>query len=147
MRANDKISLLIVEDDATIRFLEEAAAQRSGVFSRITTLGDGEAALAWLKVQPLHELPQLIISDLAMPRLSGIGLARALKADGDFQDIPLAIITSSDAPNDREDALAAGAFEFRSKPMRFDDFVRVMTEIRQHATALQAEAPPSSRGA
>src|SRR5678816_204812 len=107
-----KVSLMIVEDDANVRYLMSVAAQRSGLFEPIAVAADGQAALDALRAGGVARLPALIVSDLVMPRLTGLELLRELKADVALHAIPVAIITSSDAPDDRELALAAGACSF-----------------------------------
>ena len=115
MPAEEKISLLIVEDDANIRYLLEMAALRSGEFDPIVTAEDGKAALDWLQLCEVSDFPALIATDLSMPRMTGLELVRALKSHPLLREIPVAVITSSDVPNDREDALAAGACAFVAK--------------------------------
>lgn len=120
------ISLLIAEDDPRIRYLLEVAAERAGGFESIVSVGDGEAAL-----EVVHEKhPDLIVSDLSMPRMTGIELIRAVKADPATRSIPIAIVTSSDLPHDRDDALAAGACMFEPKPYGLEALTKLLAQIR-----------------
>lgn len=128
-----KISLLIVEDDAPLRFLIAAAAERSGLFSPVASVVDGRAAYDWIKERDAAEFPDLVVTDLSMPRMSGLELTRAMKNDATMREIPVAMMTSSDIPNDREDALAAGVCAFVTKPARFEDLVRTLESIGQCA--------------
>jgi len=130
MHADEKLGLLIVEDDATIRYLEEVAAQRTGVFDPISAAADGRAALEWLKSRAPHELPAIVVTDLNMPRMNGLDLLRAIKTDPALERLCVAVITSSNIPHDREDALAAGACAFIPKPMRLEEFSRAMAQLR-----------------
>ena len=116
MSCDGQLSLMLVEDDPNIRYLMETAAARSGVFEVVAAAEDGQAALETLRAMDAREWPDLIITDLSMPRLSGLELLRAIKRDAMLQSIPVAIITSSDVPNDRQLALAAGAYAFVPKP-------------------------------
>jgi CheY-like chemotaxis protein len=127
----DKVSLMIVEDDANVRYLMSVAAQRSGLFEPITVAEDGQAALDALRAGGVARLPALIVSDLVMPRLTGLELLRELKADVALHAIPVAIITSSDAPDDRELALAAGACSFVQKPYGVEAMTRAFIALRQ----------------
>ncbi len=112
MPRSGKVALLIVEDDPNIRFLLEAAAHRCGSFEPITSAADGQAALEQLQSADSSALPALIVTDLSMPRLTGLELVRAVKSDERTRNIPIAIITSSDAPQHRDLVLAAGACSF-----------------------------------
>ena len=140
MRAVEKISLLIVEDDAAIRYLMEEAASRTGDFGPIAVAEDGRAALDWLQQRSPAELPDLIVTDLSMPRLTGIELVQALKADSNLRAIPAAVITSSDIPNDREDALAAGACVFLKKPHGLEALTQIFLGLRDSCRATSIAA-------
>ncbi len=130
-----KVSLMIVEDDTNIRFLLDAAAQRSGLFDPIVALPDGQAAFEVLRnADPTH-LPALIVTDLAMPRMTGLELLRAIKSDDRTKNIPVAIITSSDLPDDRDLALGAGACSFVSKPYGVEALTRALIGIRESCEA------------
>lgn len=124
-----KVSLLIAEDDERLRALVEAAAQRAGVFAPIRVAADGEQALALAR--DAGERPELIVSDLSMPRMTGLDLIRALKSNDATRTIPVAVITSSDLPNDRENALAAGACAFLPKPLGFDALTQLLVSLRE----------------
>lgn len=120
--------LLIVEDDERLRCLVESAAARSAQYAMIHSVGDGQAALEHIRWQIHHHperVPDYILSDLSMPRLDGLGLLRELKRHEKTRRIPVAIMTSSNLPNDREDAMNAGCCAFFHKPQRFE----VMCEI------------------
>jgi CheY-like chemotaxis protein len=136
MSTDAKISLLIAEDDQNLRYLMEAAAGHAGGFNPIRTAADGQAALDI--VRGGAALPDLIVTDLSMPRMTGIELIRALKKDPATRAIPVAVVTSSDIVNDREDALAAGAQSFWAKPHGFDALVAMLAEIRDSCRALTA---------
>ena len=129
MRRSGKISLMIVEDDVNIRFLFEAAAQRAEIFEPVAIAVDGQAAFDALQAAASATLPALIVSDLCMPRMTGLELLRAVKNDTVLRTIPVAIITSSDNPNDRELALAAGACSFVPKPYGVDALTKALIAL------------------
>lgn len=129
----EKTSVLIVEDDALLRYLMEMAARRSEMFDPIVSASDGRAAFDWLKGCAPADLPEMIFSDLSMPRMSGLELVRATRADPALREIPIAIVTSSDQPHDREEALAAGAIDFVRKPISLDALTEIFVQIRNTA--------------
>lgn len=118
---------MIAEDDKNLRYLMEAAAERLGTFDPIVAAPDGQAALEAVRG---GARPDLIVTDLSMPRMTGLELIRALKQDPATRSIPIAIVTSSNIANDREDALAAGACAFLQKPHGFDALGAMLTNIR-----------------
>ncbi len=129
MSGEEKISLLIVEDDANIRYLLEMAALRTGIFQPLACVSDGKAALDWLQSRSADAWPEFILTDLSMPRMTGIELLRALKADVRLRAIPAAVITSSNIPNDREDALTAGACAFLEKPHGLEALTQALLSL------------------
>lgn len=127
-----KTSVLLVEDDPHLRFFAYTAAERAGCFGEIVAAADGEDALTLIHQWPGgHEggKPDLVISDLCMPRKTGVELISALKNDPSTRDIPVAIITSSNIPNDREDALLAGATAFEHKPLGLEAYVKMFRAL------------------
>ena len=143
MSHSGKVSLLIVEDDTNIRYFLEAAALRAELFDPIRTATDGQAALEFLRASDGSDLPAMVITDLSMPRMTGLELLRALKNDARLRHMPVAVITSSDIPNDRELALKAGACSFVHKPFGIDALTRVLIEIRESCGEI-AGAPSSA---
>jgi CheY-like chemotaxis protein len=139
MPLEDKVSVMIVEDDANIRYLLEAAAERLGIFSKVTVAVDGLAALDTLRQANASEHPAFIATDLSMPRMNGIELIRALKADPLLRHIPIGVITSSDVPNDRSDAFAAGACSFLAKPHGLEALKQAL--LAMHDSCVPAHEP------
>ena len=137
MTTERTLSLVIAEDDQNLRYLLEAAAARAGGFGPIVSTPDGQAALDVIRGSG-PRYPEFIVTDLSMPRMTGLDLIRALKRDPDTRRIPVAVVTSSDIPNDREDALAAGACAFLPKAHGFDALTKMFTELRAMCTETMA---------
>jgi two-component system chemotaxis sensor kinase CheA len=72
---------------------------------QVAAVADGEEAFQLV----LEQGASLVVSDVQMPRLDGLGLTRRLKADDALRAIPVILVTSLDAPEDRAAGLAAGA--------------------------------------
>lgn len=128
-----KPSLLIVEDDQLLRHLLVAAAERTREFLDIMAAPDGRAALDWLRSPLAGEVigrsPLYVLSDLSMPRMNGLELLRELKRDPATREIPVVIVTSSNLPNDRQEAIDAGCTAFFYKPDRFDQFTEIIASL------------------
>lgn len=133
MRPPEKLSLLIIEDDERLREILSTAAERTGTFGPIAAVGDGQAACdyIWQRLRASEPAPDFVLSDLSMPRMDGIRLIRELKRYPETRDIPIAIITSSDRPNDREDATEAGCCAFFHKPVRLDEIITLIRSLPQ----------------
>ena len=73
---------------------------------------DGESGVALAQ----QLVPQLILMDVQLPKMSGLDATRALKADPRTSDIPIIVITSFALSGDREKAAVAGADNYLAKP-------------------------------
>jgi CheY-like chemotaxis protein len=118
---------LIVDDDPRMRELADFAARTSGAFAEIDSVADGQAALDY--INRTGELPDVILTDLTMPRMTGLGLVEALQRDPRLQDIPVIMLSSSGDPVDRENAIAAGCRAFYQKPGTLSALTAIMREI------------------
>lgn len=96
--------ILVVDDSITTRTLEKNILEAAGYQVRLAT--DGEEALGMLASDGL---PQLIISDVNMPRLDGIAMTDRLKQDERYRDIPVILVTSLDSPADKARGIQVGA--------------------------------------
>jgi two-component system chemotaxis sensor kinase CheA len=104
----DKI--LVVEDSFTVRELQRSIFEAAGY--RVATAEDGRDALAVLQRDP--EIA-LVVSDLDMPGLDGLGLTRAVRADPDRSALPVIIVTAQGTEQARQQGIAAGANAFMAK--------------------------------
>ncbi len=101
--------IVVIDDHADMRrYLTACLAPDY----RVLTEPDGEAGLALLA----QTIPDLVISDLMMPRLDGLEFARRLRADERTSHIPLILLTARADEASRLDALALGADDYLTKP-------------------------------
>jgi len=101
--------LLVVEDQADLRaFVGQTVAD----IGRVQLADDGQAG--WEAA--LAQGPDLIISDVLMPRMDGLALCRALKEDLRTSHIPVLLLTAKTTFNDRTQGLAGGADAYLTKP-------------------------------
>ena len=106
----DKQTILYIEDNEYNRKLVRQLLSRTSY--RLIEAVDGEAGLAVAR----EELPNLILMDVQLPKISGLDATRALKADTRTSHIPIIVITSFALSGDREKATAAGATGYLAKP-------------------------------
>jgi DNA-binding response OmpR family regulator len=118
--------LLLVEDDRTIRMTLEYALTGAG--HEVTSVSDGEAAL-----QTVHTAePDLILLDLMLPKLSGLEVARTLRAEG--HAMPIIMVTALDREGDKIAGLDAGADDYLTKPFSTPELLaRVRANLRRSA--------------
>ena len=106
----DQQTILYVEDNEYNRKLVRQLISRTSY--RLIEALDGETGLEMAR----KELPNLILMDVQLPKLSGLDATRALKADTRTSHIPIIVITSFALSGDREKATQAGANGYLAKP-------------------------------
>jgi two-component system cell cycle response regulator DivK len=106
----DKHTILYVEDNEYNRKIVRQLLGRASY--RLIEAVDGEAGVA----AAIEELPDLILMDVQLPKMSGLDAARMLRADARTKHIPIVVITSFALSGDRERATEAGAAGYLAKP-------------------------------
>lgn len=106
----DQRTVLYVEDNEYNRKIVRQLLGRTGY--RLIEAVDGEAGVA----RAIEELPDLVLMDVQLPKMSGLDATRILRADPRTQHIPIVVITSFALSGDRERATEAGAAGYLAKP-------------------------------
>jgi CheY-like chemotaxis protein len=108
--------ILVIEDNVTNL---ELVTYLLNAFGHTTLVArDGERGLE----EARSSRPDLILCDLAMPKLDGYAVARRLKADPETSDIPLVAVTASAMVGDRDKVFAAGFDGYIRKPIDPETF-------------------------
>jgi DNA-binding response OmpR family regulator len=103
-------TILVVDDDPVILQLLRVNFEMEGFVVR--TAADGEEALDAVRA----ETPAVVVSDVMMPKLSGIDLTAKLKGDPATAGIPVLLLTAKAQHGDMLDGMAAGADDYVTKP-------------------------------
>ncbi|MFO8238224.1 MAG: response regulator transcription factor [Prochlorococcaceae cyanobacterium] len=128
------IRLLLVDDEPGLRTAVTAYLEDEGF--AVTTAADGEEG--WQKAQEL--LPDVVISDVMMPRCDGYGLLKRLRADERLGGTPVIFLTAKGMTADRIAGFQAGCDDYIPKPFDPDELVaRVRNAVRRQERLL-AEA-------
>jgi two-component system response regulator len=126
---NEQKAILLVEDNDDDVALTLRAFKRSHLMNPIDVARDGVAALDYLFARNAHEhraslpLPTLVILDLKLPRLDGLGVLKAIRADERTRFLPVVILTSSKEEQDLISGYALGANSYVRKPVDFTEFI------------------------
>ncbi len=122
--------VLVVDDDPVVADLVAFRLQRLGL--QVTVQTDGETGLATAR----RLRPDLVVLDWLMPRMDGLGVCRALRADGDpaLARTPVLMLTAKSQEPDLERGFAAGATDFVAKPF----------STRELLSRVTAALPPGS---
>ena len=73
--------------------------------------------------------PKVVLLDIKLPKVDGIEVLRRMKSDGRTKDIPVVILTSSNEDRDIKEAYALGVNSFVTKPIKFEEFAKVVAEL------------------
>lgn len=133
--------VLVVDDDAWLGRMVAAVLEKRGYTCEVAS--DGEDALA----RAMARRPDLLITDVVMPRMDGWSLVRHLRALPEFAGMPVIFLTGLASEEDRIKGFRLGADDYVTKPFRFDELdVRVTRTLRRAQTAM-AQATDGLGGA
>lgn len=136
-------TILVVEDDPDDEALILAALAQHGGGVTVRLAHDGVEAVGVLEgARSGSELPDLVLLDLGLPRLGGVGVLERIRSDERLRLIPVVVFTSSADPLDRAKAYAAGAVGYIQKPFRFQDFSEAVRVLVQYWLELNEPPPP-----
>jgi DNA-binding NarL/FixJ family response regulator len=128
------VRLLLVDDEPGLRTAVKAYLEDEGFV--VITANDGEEG--WVLAQ--EQLPDVIISDVMMPRLDGYGLLRRLRADERLGGTPVIFLTAKGMTADRIAGFNAGADDYIPKPFDPDELVARVHNVVRRQERLLAEA-------
>jgi CheY-like chemotaxis protein len=110
--------ILIVEDDVRNVFALSKVLEPRG--AKVEIARNGREALAMLDRRSDIDL---VLMDLMMPEMDGLTAMRELRKNPVFKRLPIIALTAKAMPDDREQALAAGANDYMAKPFEVDKLV------------------------
>ncbi len=148
-KRDSPIEVLLVEDDPADARLTRETLKESKHRLNITVAEDGEVAMTLLRREGEYEAaprPDLILLDLTLPKKSGGEVLEELNADPEFVEIPVMILTSTEADQSRLSAFNIHPSRYCRKPLgidRFDGFADRMDTLRNQPIRLAHPAQPS----
>ena len=144
------VSIVLVEDNPNDERLALRALKKSGLSNEVTVLRDGEEAIAFFlgegggpRADPA--LTYVLLLDLQLPKLNGVDVLRALRADPTWRLMTVVILTASEEERDRIQSYGLGANSYIRKPIDFDQFVDVVRQVGYYWLVLNEPPPPPSR--
>jgi chemotaxis family two-component system response regulator Rcp1 len=138
------VDILLVEDNpGDVRLIREAL-HNGKLLNQVSTVSDGQQALAFLRKQGSYaqaSRPDLILLDLNLPRKDGHEVLAEIKADPDLRSIPVVIVTSSQAEEDILKSYNTHANCYVTKPVDLEKFVAVVRAIEDFWVSI-VKLPP-----
>ena len=151
MSRRASVVILMADDDADDRELTRDALAESRLVNELHFVEDGAALLDYLHQRGTYSRPGsaprpgVILLDLNMPRKDGREALREIKADPEFRNIPVVVLTTSRAEEDIAKSYDLGANSFISKPVTFAGLVEVVRALGKYWFDI-VELPPAPEG-
>jgi CheY-like chemotaxis protein len=132
------IIVLVADDDLDDQEMTREAFEESRVLNEVHFVEDGEKLLMYLRRQgryadpKLSPRPGLILLDLNMPLMDGRAALKEIKRDPDLRQIPVIVMTTSQAEKDIFKSYDEGASSFISKPVKFSELVEIIRSLGRY---------------
>jgi len=126
------IHILLVDDDEADVLLTRRALQRDKLLLEVHEVQNGEDCMAFLRKQPPYEdapRPDIVLLDLNMPRMGGLEVLEAVRADPELRFLPIVILTTSSSDEDIVRSYNLNANCYITKPVNLSEFKRVIESI------------------
>jgi two-component system response regulator len=130
-----EVEILLVEDNPNDAELAIRAINKNNLSDSVVRVADGKEALDYIfargeyKSGSSHNIPKLILLDLKLPKIDGLGVLKILKADPLTKFIPVVVMTSSNEENDMIESYRLGVNSYILKPVDFDKFIDSVRNI------------------
>jgi len=138
--------VLMIDDNQYDIDLTRIAFGENGFDATFATAKDGEEGaqlIRRLATDQSRPLPDLILLDLNLPRMNGVGVLALIRAEPALKHIPVVVLTTSEFPADRQRCMALGASAFIIKSHRLHDFFTSIKSLGQYLGG-RNPAPPAS---
>jgi len=143
---NERV-ILLVEDNPDDEALTVRALKKNNILNEVAVVRDGVEALDYLFGEGRHAgrdksvVPQVVLLDLKLPKLDGLGVLRRLRADPRTKLLPVVLLTSSNEEQDLATGYGLGANSYVRKPVDFDQFKDAIRQLSLYWLVLN-EPPP-----
>jgi len=148
-----EVEILLVEDSPEDAELTIRALRRNKIANEIQVAEDGAEALDFLFCQGAFkdrlpsQVPRLVLLDLKLPKIGGIEVLRAIRADERTRAIPVVVLTSSKEERDLIDGYRLGVNAYAQKPVDFEMFSETVRQIGMFWMLINQPPPPGAFGA
>lgn len=135
MNAVNEPEILLVEDNPYDAELALRALHKRHLANKVFHVKDGQEALDFLFGTGLYagrdtsQHPKVILLDLKLPKVNGLEVLRAIKADQRTKDIPVVVLTSSSQQRDIVESYHLGVNSYVVKPLEFENFSAAVAEL------------------
>jgi two-component system response regulator len=127
--------IMLVEDNAKDEALTQRALRKARIKNKVVVARDGAQALDYLfgrgdfAGRNIGEVPQIVLLDLNLPKVSGLDVLRAIRADPRTKTLPVVVLTSSRQDRDLVEGYSLGANSYVVKPVDFSQFSEAVAQL------------------
>jgi two-component system response regulator len=142
----DKV-ILLVEDNKRDEALTLRALKKNNIVNEVVIARDGVEALDYFFAMGAHSgrdlsiMPQVVLLDLKLPKVDGLGVLQRIRSDERTKRIPVVVFTSSSEDEDKIKSYDLGANSYVRKPVEFEEFMEATKQLGLYWLLLN-EAPP-----
>lgn len=134
MSVYEQIDILYAEDNPADAELTLYTLKTRNIANSIVWVRDGVEAMDFLACRGRFAkrtggMPKMVLLDLKMPRMDGVDVLKAMKAEPEMRSVPVVIMTSSHEESDLIKSYKLGVNSYVVKPVDFDKFAEVVTEV------------------
>ena len=143
--------ILLVEDNSSDEELTLRALRKSKIMNEVIVTRDGSEALDFLfgkgsyAGRDTSDAPQVVLLDLNLPKISGVGVLRAIRENEATKLLPVVILTSSKEDKDLSACYALGANSYIVKPVDFVQFAESVRQLGMYWLVLNQPPPNLAR--
>ena len=144
----DEKMILLVEDNPNDEALTLRALKKNNIKNGVVVVRDGAEALDWLFARGAHAsrdpalVPQVVLLDLKLPKVSGLEVLRVMRDDPRTKRLPVVLLTSSKEEQDVIAGYELGANSYVRKPVDFAEFAEAIRQLGLYWLVLNETAPP-----
>jgi two-component system response regulator len=139
--------ILLVEDNANDEALTQRALKKANIMNKVVVARDGALALDYLFAKGAFatrdpgEVPQVVLLDLNLPKVGGLDVLRAIRADPRTKLLPVVVLTSSKQDRDLVEGYSLGANSYVVKPVDFSKFSEAVRQLGLYWLVLNERYP------
>lgn len=135
MMTNEAFVVLLAEDSEHDIIATQRAWKKHSIVNPLVVVRDGEECLDYLYrrgryADPETTLrPKVLLLDLNMPKMDGFAVLKNIRNDGDLRHLPVVVLTTSKAEQDRMESYELGVNAYIVKPVGFENFAEAIRSI------------------
>jgi len=138
----EHLVILLAEDDDGHASLIQRNLKRAGFVNEIVRVRDGQEALDYVRGEGAFaarppDAPLLLLLDINMPKVDGVGVLKAIKAEPKLARLPVIMLTTTDDPREVDRCYGLGCSVYITKPVQYQDFVDALTRLGMFLEIIQ----------